>query len=227
MNLTSYGVVSPFRPSPTILMKIRETGVKTVKVTKCLRNSELYKAKESINILVTICQSDNEELNKVASETLMYLGEDGRQAYEILQRAPAAGNGRPASECLETVPLDTEDGKQAHECPRRAATEGEDDCLGHECAEKADLEGDGRQAHECPEEVSSIGEDVMWVHEGLQNAGPKGEDGEQAHECLDKVTLETEDGKQHNECLGETTPEVATIAEHTVPATAILLFSVR
>ncbi|XP_077126110.1 rho family-interacting cell polarization regulator 2 isoform X4 [Ranitomeya variabilis] len=180
-------------------------------------------AQESINILVTICQSDNEELNKVASETLMSLGEDGRQAYEILQRAPPAGNGRPASECLETVPLDTEDGKQAHECPRRAATEGEDDSLGHECAEKADLEGDGRQAHECPEEVSSVGEDVMWIHEGLQNAGPKGEDGEQAHECLDKVTLEADDGKQHNECLEETTPEVATIAERTVPATATAL----
>ncbi|XP_073534963.1 rho family-interacting cell polarization regulator 2 isoform X2 [Phyllobates terribilis] len=180
---------------------------------KCLQ------AKESINILVTICQSDNEELNKVASETLMSLGEDGRQAYEILQRASTVGNGRPASECLETVTLDTEDGKQAHECPRGAATEGENDRLGHECAEKAEEE-DGRQAHECLEKVSSNREDGMWVHECLQKAAPKGEDGEQAHGCLDKVTLEIEDGKQDNECLGETPPEVVTIEEHRVPATA-------
>ncbi|KAG9484783.1 hypothetical protein GDO78_008086, partial [Eleutherodactylus coqui] len=45
------------------------------------------KATESIQILVTVCQSDNEELSKVASETLQSLGEDGRQAYGTLQKA--------------------------------------------------------------------------------------------------------------------------------------------
>uniref|UniRef100_A0A8C3PII8 Rho family-interacting cell polarization regulator 2 n=1 Tax=Calidris pygmaea TaxID=425635 RepID=A0A8C3PII8_9CHAR len=36
------------------------------------------KAAESIKMLVTLCQSDNEEIRKVASETLLSLGEDGR-----------------------------------------------------------------------------------------------------------------------------------------------------
>ncbi|XP_025971454.2 rho family-interacting cell polarization regulator 2 isoform X1 [Dromaius novaehollandiae] len=46
------------------------------------------KATESIKMLVTLCQCDNEEIRKVASETLLSLGEDGRLAYEQLDRFP-------------------------------------------------------------------------------------------------------------------------------------------
>uniref|UniRef100_A0A672TL52 Uncharacterized protein n=1 Tax=Strigops habroptila TaxID=2489341 RepID=A0A672TL52_STRHB len=46
------------------------------------------KATESIKMLVTLCQSDNEEIRKVASETLLALGEDGRLAYEQLDKFP-------------------------------------------------------------------------------------------------------------------------------------------
>ncbi|XP_010294119.1 PREDICTED: protein FAM65B isoform X2 [Phaethon lepturus] len=46
------------------------------------------KAVESIKMLVTLCQSDNEEIRKVASETLLSLGEDGRLAYEQLDKFP-------------------------------------------------------------------------------------------------------------------------------------------
>nr|XP_054491052.1 rho family-interacting cell polarization regulator 2 isoform X2 [Agelaius phoeniceus] len=46
------------------------------------------KATESIKMLVTLCQSDNEEIRKVASETLLSLGEDGRLAYEQLDKFP-------------------------------------------------------------------------------------------------------------------------------------------
>ncbi|XP_064006177.1 rho family-interacting cell polarization regulator 2 isoform X3 [Pogoniulus pusillus] len=46
------------------------------------------KATESIRMLVTLCQSDNEEIRKVASETLLSLGEDGRLAYEQLDKFP-------------------------------------------------------------------------------------------------------------------------------------------
>ncbi|KAM6101540.1 rho family-interacting cell polarization regulator 2 isoform 3-T3 [Theristicus caerulescens] len=46
------------------------------------------KAPESIKMLVTLCQSDNEEIRKVASETLLSLGEDGRLAYEQLDKFP-------------------------------------------------------------------------------------------------------------------------------------------
>ncbi|NXL90178.1 RIPR2 regulator, partial [Alectura lathami] len=42
----------------------------------------------SIKMLVTLCQSDNEEIRKVASETLLSLGEDGRLAYEQLDKFP-------------------------------------------------------------------------------------------------------------------------------------------
>ncbi|CAM5110510.1 unnamed protein product [Natator depressus] len=49
---------------------------------KCLQ------ATESIKMLVTLCQSDNEEIRKVASETLLSLGEDGRLAYEQLDKFP-------------------------------------------------------------------------------------------------------------------------------------------
>ncbi|KAM4027658.1 rho family-interacting cell polarization regulator 2 isoform 3-T3 [Anomaloglossus baeobatrachus] len=175
-------------------------------------------AKESINILVTICQSDNEELSKVASETLLSLGEDGRQAYEVLRRATPAGSGRQASKCPEKGSPETEDGNKAHDCPKRAAPEGDDDGRGHECIEKSDLEEDGGQAHEYLEEVTSSGDDGRWVHECLQKAASNGEDGKQAHVCPDKVTQATEDGRQDLE--EEITPEVITIEEHRVPATA-------
>ncbi|KAM6281558.1 rho family-interacting cell polarization regulator 2 [Porphyrio hochstetteri] len=46
------------------------------------------KAAESIKMLVTLCQSDNEEIRKVASETLLSFGEDGRLAYEQLDKFP-------------------------------------------------------------------------------------------------------------------------------------------
>ncbi|XP_057160829.1 rho family-interacting cell polarization regulator 2 isoform X7 [Ursus arctos] len=46
------------------------------------------KATESIKMLVTLCQSDTEEIRNVASETLLSLGEDGRLAYEQLDKFP-------------------------------------------------------------------------------------------------------------------------------------------
>ncbi|XP_032078141.1 LOW QUALITY PROTEIN: rho family-interacting cell polarization regulator 2 [Thamnophis elegans] len=49
---------------------------------KCLQ------ATESIKMLVTLCQSDNEEVRNTASETLLSLGEDGRLAYEQLDNSP-------------------------------------------------------------------------------------------------------------------------------------------
>ncbi|XP_012596796.1 rho family-interacting cell polarization regulator 2 isoform X2 [Microcebus murinus] len=45
-------------------------------------------ATESIKMLVTLCQSDTEEIRTVASETLLSLGEDGRLAYEQLDKFP-------------------------------------------------------------------------------------------------------------------------------------------
>uniref|UniRef100_A0A3Q2H4V7 Rho family-interacting cell polarization regulator 2 n=1 Tax=Equus caballus TaxID=9796 RepID=A0A3Q2H4V7_HORSE len=45
-------------------------------------------ATESIKMLVTLCQSDTEEIRNVASETLLSLGEDGRLAYEQLDKFP-------------------------------------------------------------------------------------------------------------------------------------------
>ncbi|XP_012890701.1 PREDICTED: protein FAM65B isoform X1 [Dipodomys ordii] len=45
-------------------------------------------ATECIKMLVTLCQSDTEEIRNVASETLLSLGEDGRLAYEQLDRFP-------------------------------------------------------------------------------------------------------------------------------------------
>ncbi|XP_018123319.1 rho family-interacting cell polarization regulator 2 isoform X2 [Xenopus laevis] len=44
-------------------------------------------ATESIKMLVTLCHSDDKEIRKVASETLLSLGEDGRLAYERLDKA--------------------------------------------------------------------------------------------------------------------------------------------
>ncbi|XP_012397054.1 rho family-interacting cell polarization regulator 2 isoform X2 [Sarcophilus harrisii] len=46
------------------------------------------KATESIKMLVSLCQSDNEEIRNVASETLLSLGEDGRLTYEQLDQFP-------------------------------------------------------------------------------------------------------------------------------------------
>ncbi|XP_074061754.1 rho family-interacting cell polarization regulator 2 isoform X1 [Macrotis lagotis] len=45
-------------------------------------------ATESIKMLISLCQSDNEEIRNVASETLLSLGEDGRLAYEQLDQFP-------------------------------------------------------------------------------------------------------------------------------------------
>nr|XP_056710142.1 rho family-interacting cell polarization regulator 2 [Euleptes europaea] len=62
---------------------------------KCLQ------ATESIKMLVILCQSDNEEIRKVASETLLSLGEDGRLAYEQLDKFPRdfiKGGGRRGTE---------------------------------------------------------------------------------------------------------------------------------
>ncbi|KAJ6664423.1 hypothetical protein lerEdw1_007080 [Lerista edwardsae] len=53
----------------------------------CLALKSLQ-ATESIKMLITLCQSDNEEIRKVASETLLSLGEDGRLAYEQLDKFP-------------------------------------------------------------------------------------------------------------------------------------------
>ncbi|XP_036013806.1 rho family-interacting cell polarization regulator 2 isoform X4 [Mus musculus] len=53
----------------------------------CLALKSL-EATESIKMLVTLCQSDTEEIRTVASETLLSLGEDGRLAYEQLDKFP-------------------------------------------------------------------------------------------------------------------------------------------
>ncbi|KAI4530881.1 hypothetical protein MG293_018739 [Ovis ammon polii] len=66
----------------------------------CLALKSL-KATESIKMLVTLCQSDTEEIRNVASETLLSLGEDGRLAYEQLDKFPrdcVKVGGRLASE---------------------------------------------------------------------------------------------------------------------------------
>ncbi|XP_047591102.1 rho family-interacting cell polarization regulator 2 isoform X2 [Lutra lutra] len=58
-------------------------------------------ATESIRMLVTLCQSDTEEIRDVASETLLSLGEDGRLAYEQLDKFPrdgVPGGGRQGTE---------------------------------------------------------------------------------------------------------------------------------
>uniref|UniRef100_A0A8C7AW09 Rho family-interacting cell polarization regulator 2 n=1 Tax=Neovison vison TaxID=452646 RepID=A0A8C7AW09_NEOVI len=56
----------------------------------CLALKSLQ-ATESIRMLVTLCQSDTEEIRDVASETLLSLGEDGRLAYEQLDQFPRDG----------------------------------------------------------------------------------------------------------------------------------------
>ncbi|KAG8520368.1 Rho family-interacting cell polarization regulator 2 [Galemys pyrenaicus] len=53
----------------------------------CLALKSL-KATESIKMLVTLCQSNTEDIRNVASETLLSLGEDGRLAYEQLDKFP-------------------------------------------------------------------------------------------------------------------------------------------
>ncbi|KAL2791388.1 rho family-interacting cell polarization regulator 2 isoform 1 [Daubentonia madagascariensis] len=52
------------------------------------RALKTLKATESIKMLVMLCQSDTEEIRTVASETLLSLGEDGRLAYEQLDKFP-------------------------------------------------------------------------------------------------------------------------------------------
>ncbi|XP_032197150.1 rho family-interacting cell polarization regulator 2 isoform X1 [Mustela erminea] len=66
----------------------------------CLALKSLQ-ATESIRLLVTLCQSDTEEIRDVASETLLSLGEDGRLAYEQLDKFPrdgVPGGGRHGTE---------------------------------------------------------------------------------------------------------------------------------
>ncbi|XP_045860480.1 rho family-interacting cell polarization regulator 2 isoform X1 [Meles meles] len=66
----------------------------------CLALKSLQ-ATESIRMLVTLCQSDSEEIRDVASETLLSLGEDGRLAYEQLDKFPrdgVPGGGRHGTE---------------------------------------------------------------------------------------------------------------------------------
>ncbi|KAK6490609.1 rho family-interacting cell polarization regulator 2 isoform X1 [Huso huso] len=46
------------------------------------------KATESIDTVVSLCKSANEELGHVAAETLLTFGEDGRLAYEQLDKVP-------------------------------------------------------------------------------------------------------------------------------------------
>ncbi|XP_045442762.1 rho family-interacting cell polarization regulator 2 isoform X2 [Pipistrellus kuhlii] len=53
----------------------------------CLALQSLQ-ATESIRMLVSLCQSDVEEIRNVATETLLSLGEDGRLAYEQLDKFP-------------------------------------------------------------------------------------------------------------------------------------------
>ncbi|XP_030170569.1 rho family-interacting cell polarization regulator 2 isoform X4 [Lynx canadensis] len=58
-------------------------------LTAASRNEHFReKATESIKMLVTLCQCDTEEIRNVASETLLSLGEDGRLAYEQLDKFP-------------------------------------------------------------------------------------------------------------------------------------------
>ncbi|XP_060470636.1 rho family-interacting cell polarization regulator 2 isoform X5 [Panthera onca] len=58
-------------------------------LTAASRNQHFReKATESIKMLVTLCQCDTEEIRNVASETLLSLGEDGRLAYEQLDKFP-------------------------------------------------------------------------------------------------------------------------------------------
>nr|XP_027803905.1 rho family-interacting cell polarization regulator 2 isoform X2 [Marmota flaviventris] len=61
-----------------------------VQKAACLALRSLQ-ATESIKMLVTLCQSDTEEIRNVASETLLSLGEDGRLAYEQLDKFPRDG----------------------------------------------------------------------------------------------------------------------------------------
>ncbi|XP_023555747.1 rho family-interacting cell polarization regulator 2 isoform X1 [Octodon degus] len=65
---------------------LTETNLELQKAA-CLALRSLQ-ATESIKMLVTLCQSDTEEMRTVASETLLSLGEDGRLAYEQLDKFP-------------------------------------------------------------------------------------------------------------------------------------------
>ncbi|XP_056377297.1 rho family-interacting cell polarization regulator 2 isoform X2 [Hyla sarda] len=107
-------------------------------------------ARESINILVTVCQSDNEELRKVATETLLSLGEDGRQAYEILQNTSTEENPRQAHRCHEESTPEPEDELQVHECPEKVTPKKDEERQDYECLEKVTPAAeDRRENYEC------------------------------------------------------------------------------
>uniref|UniRef100_A0A452RAB7 Rho family-interacting cell polarization regulator 2 n=1 Tax=Ursus americanus TaxID=9643 RepID=A0A452RAB7_URSAM len=61
---------------------------KLTEVSEHVLTTFSLQATESIKMLVTLCQSDTEEIRNVASETLLSLGEDGRLAYEQLDKFP-------------------------------------------------------------------------------------------------------------------------------------------
>ncbi|XP_021116211.1 protein FAM65B isoform X6 [Heterocephalus glaber] len=65
---------------------LTETNLELQKAA-CLALKTLQ-ATESIKMLVNLCQSNTEEMRTVASETLLSLGEDGRLAYEQLDKFP-------------------------------------------------------------------------------------------------------------------------------------------
>ncbi|XP_028908957.1 rho family-interacting cell polarization regulator 2 isoform X2 [Ornithorhynchus anatinus] len=95
----------PFREK-AMLYYCEELTKASVRLRKsaCLALRSLQ-ATESIKLLVTLCQSDQEDIRKVASETLLSLGEEGRLAYEQLDRFPRErlpvgghrGNGEAAT----------------------------------------------------------------------------------------------------------------------------------
>ncbi|XP_075682669.1 rho family-interacting cell polarization regulator 2 isoform X2 [Rhinoderma darwinii] len=166
----------------------------------CLR------ATESNNILVAICQSDNKEISKVASETLLSL-EDGRQAFEILRKTTLE-DGRQAYVCLEKATTEGQDGRQAYEYLEKVIPVGEDTRQAYKCLEKAITEGeDGSQGHQCLEKAAPEGEDGRQGHQCLEKAAPEGEDGRHGHQCLEKAALEGEDGSQGHQCLEKAAPE--------------------
>ncbi|XP_069814015.1 rho family-interacting cell polarization regulator 2 isoform X1 [Dendropsophus ebraccatus] len=113
-------------------------------------------ATESINILVSVCQSDNEELRKVASETLLSLGEDGRQAYKILYKATSEENGMLAYESLGKTTSEREDGIQLHECLEETASKENE-----------------RQTYECLDSVAPVTEDRKEDYECIGRTTPE------------------------------------------------------
>ncbi|XP_072008524.1 rho family-interacting cell polarization regulator 2 isoform X2 [Engystomops pustulosus] len=158
-------------------------------------------ATETINTLVSVCQSENEVLSNFCDATLLSLGEDGRQAYGNIQKE-IHKEDRQEYACPKKASPKAQDRQRTNQCPEEVPTAVEDEKCVHESLEEVTPEQEnGRQAHEC-------------FHKATAE-----EDGSQAYECLDKVTPKTEDGTDY-ESLGEATPQVVTIEEHRVPATA-------